>query len=148
METAPASLSLTIPVQQNRLRLGALGYGVVLFVWASLEDNAVLPVALLGSGLALMLAALWVTAKLAGKTFVARSALLFAAFAGAATGLGAALAVALLMLIKDGLHAHLFPDYPFGLIVDILARAPLWALAGSFAGIGLVLAWWAWKKKT
>jgi hypothetical protein len=54
--------------------------------------------------------------------------------------------VALLMLIKDGLHAHLFPDYPFGMIVDILGRAPLWALAGILAGIGLLLAWWAIKQ--
>ena len=138
---------LTIPKLGSRLRLSALGYGVILFIWSSLEDNSVLPVALLGSGLTLLLGALWVAARFGGKTFAARSALLFAALAGAATGLGSGLAVVLLMLIKNGLHAHLFPDYPFGLIVDILARAPLWALAGIFAGIGLLLALWAIKQK-
>jgi hypothetical protein len=145
---APFPFTLTVPKLSNRLRLGALGYGVILFVWSSLEDNSVLPAVLLGSGLALILGVLWVTARLGSKTFAARSALLFAALVGAATGLGSGLAVALLMLIKNGLHAHLFPDYPFGLIVDILARAPLWALAGIFAGIGLLLGWWALKKKS
>jgi hypothetical protein len=51
------------------------------------------------------------------------------------------------MLVKNGLHSHLFPDYPFGLIVDLLARAPLWALAGMFAGIGLLLAKWAVQRR-
>lgn len=82
-----------------------------------------------------------------GRTFAARAALLGAALAGAAFGLAASLAVAALMLIKDGLHSHLFPDYPFGMIVDILMRAPLWALAGIFAGVGLLLAGWAIKRK-
>ena len=139
-------LTLTIPKRRGKLRLGALGYGVLLFIWSSIEDNSVLPVALLGGGLALILLALWITGRFGGRAFAGRSALLAAALAGAAAGLAAALAVALLMLIKDGLHAHLFPDYPFGMIVDILARAPLWALAGIFAGIGGLLAWWAVKQ--
>jgi presenilin-like A22 family membrane protease len=45
------------------------------------------------------------------------------------------------MLIKNGLHAHLFPDYPFGLIASVIARAPAWALAGSLAGLALMLVW-------
>lgn len=141
------ALTLTIPVLSNRLRLTALAYGVLVFVWTSLEDNSVLPVALLGSGLALLLVALWTAARFGGKTFAARSAVLLAAGVGAAVGLAATVAVALLMLMKNGLHAHLFPDYPFGLIADILARAPLWALAGIFAGVGLLLAWWGLQKK-
>lgn len=145
--SAAPAFALTIPRLTNPLRLAAFGCGALVFVWTSLEDNSVLPAALLGSGFAVIVVALWVMARLGGKTFPARSALLLAAAAGAATGLAAALIVALLMLLKNGLHAHLFPDYPFGLIVDILARAPLWTLAGIFAGVGLLLAWWALQRR-
>ncbi|MEP7291994.1 MAG: hypothetical protein ABI835_09430 [Chloroflexota bacterium] len=117
-----------------------------MLIWSSLEDNSVLPVALLGAGLAVLILALWFSGRFGSRTFAARSALLAAALVGAVAGLASALSTAALMLIKDGLHAHLFPDYPFGLIVDILARAPLWSLAGIFAGIGLLLAWWGYKR--
>ncbi|MFN8450475.1 MAG: hypothetical protein U0521_18290 [Anaerolineae bacterium] len=127
--------TFTVPAYSGRLRLIALAYGALLLFWSSLEDNSVLPVALLGGGLALLALSLWLTRRYGGRIFAARTALLGAALAGAAFGLAASLAVAVLMLIKDGLHSHLFPDYPFGMIVDILTRAPLWALAGSFAGI-------------
>ncbi len=140
------SAALTIPIQRTALRLAALGCGALVFVWTSLEDNGVLPVALLGSGLALVLVTLWVTGRFGGRVLAAREALLAAALVGAAAGLAAALSVAALMLIKNGLHAHLFPDYPFGMIAEILTRAPVWALAGIFAGVGGLLAWWAMKR--
>jgi hypothetical protein len=143
----PTKLTLTVPKISGRFRLLALGYGTILLLWSSLEDNSVLPVTLLGDGLALVLLSLWLTRRFSGRALPARTALFSAALAGAAWGLASSLAAALLMLVKNGLHSHLFPDYPFGLIVDLLARAPLWALAGIFAGIGLLLAWWAVKQK-
>jgi hypothetical protein len=121
---------------------------VVLLLWSSLEDNSVLPVTLLGSGLALVITTLWVIRRFGGRTFASRNALLGAASVGAITGLIAALASAALMLVKVGLHSDLYPDYPFGLIIDTLARAPLWALAGIFVGIGLLLAEWAIRIQT
>jgi hypothetical protein len=140
-------LTLTIPRRSSGLRLIALGSGGIVFLWTSLEDTNVLPVTLLGGGLALILLVLWVTGRFGGKTFAGRTAVMAAALIGAAWGLSAALAVALLMLVKNGLHGHLFPDYPFGMIAEILGRAPLWALAGIFAGIGALLAWWGNKRK-
>jgi hypothetical protein len=120
-----------------------------VLLWSSLEDNGVLPAALLGGGLALLLVVAWLTheKRYGGKVVAGRSVVLMAALFGAAVGFGAALAAAALMLLKDGLHSHLFPDYPFGMIVDILARAPLWALAGMLASMGALLAWWAWNGK-
>ncbi len=50
------------------------------------------------------------------------------------------------MLIKDGIHSHLYPDYAFGLIAEMVIRAPLWSVAGAFAGMGLLLAWWALER--
>jgi len=140
--------TLTIPRRSTTLRLAALASGGIIFLWMSLEDTNVLPVTLLGGGLALILLALWVTGRFGGRTFEGRSAVMAAALVGAAWGLAAALVVALLMLIKNGLHGHLFPDYPFGMIAEILARAPLWALAGIFAGIGGLLAWWGVRKRS
>ncbi len=137
------STAFRVPTLSNRLRLTALGYGGILLIWSSLEDNTMLPVALLGGGLALLGMILWITRNYGGASFTRRLALLAASLVGAATGLAASLATALLMLIKDGLHSHVFPDYPFGMLVDTLTRAPLWALAGILAGIGLLLAWWA-----
>lgn len=125
----------------------ALAGGGGVFLWTSLEDTTVLPVTLLGGGLALILLLLWVAGRFGGRTFEGRNAIMAAALLGAAWGLAAALLVALLMLVKNGLHGHLFPDYPFGMITEILARAPLWALAGIFAGIGLLLGWWGIKRK-
>ncbi len=90
--------------------------------------------------------ALWIIRQYGGRTLAGRTALLATALAGAALGLASSLATAVLMLVKDGLHSHLFPDYPFGMIVAILERSPLWALAGIFAGIGLLLAWWTIQK--
>ena len=114
----------------------ALVYGALLLLWSSLEDNSVVPVVLLGSGLALMVTVLWTVRRYGGRTVTAQNGLLGASVLGAVTGLLGALTSAALMLVKDGLHSDLYPDYPFGLIVDTLARAPLWALAGIFAGIG------------
>ena len=137
------NLTLTLPKRSGRLRVVALVYGAILLLWSSLEDNSILPVALLSAGLALLIMTFVVTGRFGGRTFAGRSALFGAALVGALSGLIAALAAAVLMLVKDGLHSDLYPDYPFGLIVETLARAPLWSLAGIFAGIGLLLAWWA-----
>jgi len=149
LQAQPTSLpEFRIPAYRARLRVIALVYGGLLLSWSSLEDNSLLPVVLLSGGLALLLVILWVTRRFGGRSFAARNAMLGAAILGALTGLIAAVAAAALMLVKDGLHSDLYPDYPFGLIIDTLARAPLWSLAGIFAGIGALLAWWAYKSKT
>ncbi|MCZ2097541.1 MAG: hypothetical protein LC121_15010, partial [Anaerolineae bacterium] len=92
--------AFTIPPYTTRLRLIAVGYGAVLLFWSSLEDNNVLPVALLGGGLALLSLSAWITRRFGGRTFTGRIALLSAALAGAAFGLASSLAIAALMLVK------------------------------------------------
>ncbi len=125
----------------------ALLFGGLLLLWTSLEDNTMLPVALLGGGLALLIVQHYGGRRLEGRAFTPRQTMFAAALLGVATGVVAALATTLLMLIKDGMHSHLFPDYPFGMIVDTLTRAPIWALAGLLGGIGLLLAWWAVRRE-
>ncbi len=118
-------------------------YGAILLLWLSIEDDNALEVAILGIGLAILSLTFWITGHLGGRVFERRFALFGAALAGAASGLLGALLSAGLMLFKVGLHSDDFPDFPFGMMVDMVARAPLWALAGIFAWIGLLLAWWA-----
>lgn len=106
-----------------------LAFGAALFVWLRLEDNAVWTAALFGVGVA----ALGVRALLAQRPIIRVGV---AALAGGLIGGGGAVGAAALMLLKNGLHGHLFPDYPFGVIEAMLARAPAWALAGLLAGAG------------
>lgn len=98
----------------------------------SVEDTSVVPPVALGLSISLLIAAFQLK-----KNESLRSGLLVAALVGAIVGLGTAFAAALLMLVKTGWHAHIFPDYPLGMILDVLRRAPAWALAGGLIGLGM-----------
>jgi hypothetical protein len=140
-------MSLTFPHHNaHRARLIALVCGIAIFFWLRLEDNTILPAVLAGLALSLLAAFLWLNNKFGGKTLRLRDALLGAALFGALCGMGTAAVTAGLMLLKNGMHGHFFPDYPFGVIVEILQRAPLWALAGGLASLGLTLAWMGLKR--
>lgn len=135
-------MSLVFPAPNPRLiRLTALISGAALFMWLSVEDNTIAPAVIAGLVLSLVTAYAWINNNLGGKTLSLRSVISGAALLGAVIGLGTAAAASGLMLLKNGMHSHVFPDYPFGVIVEILQRAPLWALAGGLAGFGLALAW-------
>jgi len=125
---------------------GLLGGGAVVLLWLRVEDSHLLPVVLLGWVIAAILAASW-TLKLAAsfqwETPPPTLSLALGALGGAATGLGAALITPLLMLLKNGLHAHLFPDFPFGVLMGVLVLAPVWLVCGLLIGGGLVLVTWA-----
>jgi hypothetical protein len=138
-----ASIVWTIPTRGVRARLAVFCAAAMTFVWLSIEDNSALPVAVLGALLALTSGYVFVTGRYGGMSLSGGEALRAALLAGAGWGLGAALATASMMLLKNGVHAHLFPDYPFGMIVDVLRRAPLWALAGALAALGGLLLVWA-----
>jgi hypothetical protein len=136
--------TVSLPTQNpRRIRLLALGGGLAVFFWLRIEDNSVLPAVIAGLVLSLVGIYVWVTRNLSGKALQLRWILPVAALLGAVGGIGSAVATAGLMLLKNGMHGHVFPDFPFGVIVEILQRAPLWALAGGLAALGLALAWWA-----
>ncbi len=132
---------MKIPVAGRRTRLIAMGYGLALFLWMSVEDNAVWPVTLHGLGLAALIVNLALLDKMGGKFIPPRYLPFAGALWGALIGLGASLAVTGLMFFKNAVHAHFFLDYPPELMLAILRRAPAWTIAGSLAGIGLALAW-------
>lgn len=122
---------MNLPPRDARARWIALIYGAGLLVWLSTEDDRVLPVVLIGLGGALLTAYF----ALAGRAI----SLLGAALLGAGVGAGTGVAAALLMLLKIGMHAHPFPDYPPGLILDLLRRVPTWALAGALTTTAVAL---------
>ena len=122
-----------------RFRNAALLYAALTLFWLQLEDNLVLPVALLGAGGAALLAYHWLHGRVDFQRSGAR-AWVEAALSGALVGLAAAVATALLMVLKAGMHGHIFPDYPPGQILALLGRAPTWTLAGALAAVGLLAA--------
>lgn len=138
---------LRLPARPRRARWLALAFGAALLAWTSLEDNHVWPVALLGWGLSALLVGWRVWGSVGGQRLPLRAAAPGAALVGAITGLGACLAAVGLMLFKNALHAHIFLDYPPGLMLATLERAPAWAAAGGLAGLGLVLIWRAFDRQ-
>ncbi|MGB1285190.1 MAG: hypothetical protein ACPG7F_01555 [Aggregatilineales bacterium] len=129
-----------IPVLGYRLRLLSITYGLMLLVWLSTEDNSTLTVALLGTGLAILSVLLWLLQHYGGQVFSGRILTVGAIFIGAITGAGAVLATVLLMFLKTAWHSHIFPDYPAQMMLDMLTRLPVWALAGGLLGLsGLIL---------
>jgi hypothetical protein len=81
--------------------------------------------------------------KLGGRTSPVSYILPGAAILGVITGLGASITTTGLMFFKDALHAHLFPDFPPLMMLAILQRSPVWAVAGGLAGAGVAFLWLA-----
>lgn len=134
---------LTLPERshslQRRLRWLLIGCGLLIFFWMGLEDRHVWPVAMIGTGTSFLLTVFWFTRRFGGQVFYGVRVLLVLGLLGGIAGLGGSITTALLMLFKNARHAHLFPDFPFGLMASILALAPVWALIGGLVGVGLGL---------
>ena len=120
-----------------RFRNTALLYAAITLIWLQLEDSQVFPVVLLGTAGAALLVFHWLRGWLNLRRPGPR-AWAEAALAGALVGLTATLTTALLMVLKAGMHGHVFPDYPPGQILALLGRAPTWTLAGALAAVGLL----------
>ncbi len=126
-------------------RLAALVIGIIVFLWLRFEDDNVIAAsvcALLGSCL---IAVGWAWRRVGGRDYSWRWMLAACAALGGLIGLGTAAAAAILMLIKNGLHAHLFPDFPFGMISGVFTLAPIWAVGGALIGLGIGAVWIVWK---
>ena len=138
----PHSL-FTFPRLDYRFRLIVIGYGLALLLWMSLEDTHTEPVVALGVALSLLVSLRTLLRRLGGQGVSIRQFLLILAFSGGLFGVGASISTALLMFFKNAWHAHLFLDFPPGIMLAILERAPAWGLAGVLIGIGIGLSWLA-----
>jgi len=130
---------MRLPPRHHRARWIALLYGASLLLWMSVEDTNVLPVVIAGLGLTLLLAYFMLTGRLGGKSYPMQVILIGAALVGAGIGAGTAIITVLLMVWKTGMHAHPFPDYPPGLILDVLRRALVWSAAGALVCTAITL---------
>lgn len=110
--------------------------GIAVLLWSGMEDNDARLVTMLGALLAAPIFMLLVNSRYYPTLLQSRSLAKRAALAGALIGMLASLATPLLMLFKNLLHAHVFPDYPAGMMLATLERMPVWAVAGGFAGFG------------
>ncbi|MBK8020349.1 MAG: hypothetical protein IPK19_02720 [Chloroflexi bacterium] len=108
---------------------------MAILQWMSLEDHSATLPTLLGLFVSSLVA--FRHAALSDQPVRANLRLVLN---GLGIGLGTSLTAALLMLLKTGWHGHLFPDFPLGMIVDVLVRAPAWGAAGMLVGLGALLA--------
>lgn len=139
---------MSVQSQGNRanLRLWLVALAIIIFVWSGLEDHDVIGVTILGAGLASTLFGWKLASRFKSST---RPWLTIAAISGALIGALACLMTVALMVFKDLRHGHLFPDYPPKLILAMLERLPIWAIAGGLIGIsiGLLLSVFSSRKQ-
>lgn len=138
---------IRLPPRSRKTRWIVILYGGSVFFWLGLEDNNVVGatlMGLIGAGLAVFL---WIQERVAQQIFPARYLPLLSLIMGGLIGVGTSLLTAGLMLFKNARHAHLFPDYPAGLMGAILSRAPLWMVGGALVGIGIGFLWLAFAKR-
>ncbi|MDL1900940.1 hypothetical protein FBR02_09250 [Anaerolineae bacterium CFX9] len=131
------------PLSSGLRRLLIIGLGGGLFLWLRIEDNDAFLASAAGWSVSLLTGLLWLLRE--ARRLHPRSAVTGGVLLGAVVGIGASLTTALLMLIKNGLHGHVFPDFPFSMIAGILERAPAWSLAGACFGLGAALVWISYR---
>ena len=130
-------MTFTIPLCRPVWHLPLALLGIVILLWSGREDQGVGAVTALGWMLAGLTVALDLMSRFGGRRLDAPALLKLTALGGAATGVLASLATILLMLFKNLLHSHVYPDYPPQLMLGALERLPTWGLAGGLAGLGL-----------
>ena len=126
-----------LPPHIPYLKSAALLVGMYAAVWSALEGALLYDLLLAVPALALFMGWL-VTDRMGGRTLPPGRAVALAVAAGAIYGVGVALLTLGLMALKTGLHAH-GPEYSTAQIVWVWRQAPLWAVAGALAGLGLGL---------
>lgn len=138
---------LHIPAGGRKTRWLILFYGMAVFLWLGPEDTSIIPVTLLGGGLSALIVFVWTLHKAGGSAIPARWVPVIAMVLGGATGLGASAFTVGLMFFKNARHAHVFLDYPVGLMLAIVERAPVWAAAGGLLGLAVSLLWLARREQ-
>jgi len=140
-KNSPCSGSASID-RRNRIKAGLNRHltiltGIAVLIWSSLEDNDAALVSVLGA-LAATAATMMIFNTRFMRQILPRGDLPKRATAGGALiGALASVTTPLLMLFKDLRHAHIFPDYPPGMMLETVARLPIWALAGGLAGFAI-----------
>lgn len=115
--------------------------GASIFFWSAIEDNDLTAVLVLGIWLSATLISLWWGNQNEKIELAHEYHPILALMLGAGMGILTSLCIAGLMLFKNLRHSHIFPDYPFEMMRDIVGRAPFWALGSGFMALGMYLLW-------
>ncbi len=113
--------------------------GVWVLGWLGIEDNGVWGVATLGVCISALSVIGWLSTRYPVASLPTKQRLLLMGLGGVLWGSGAVLVIVGLMFFKTAWHAHLVPDYPTPMMLDMLARLPVWALVGGLLGFGISL---------
>jgi hypothetical protein len=125
------------PIPSLWRRLALIGGGLLVFFWLRIEDHGVVTALIMGAIVAALALAFWLWPRLCARPWTPVTLAFAAALTGGLFGLLTSVCSALLMLLKNGFHGHLNPDYPAGVLLDTLARGPAWALAGALFGVAI-----------
>jgi len=127
------------PPRSRLLTLFTFAFGLTFFFWIGIEDTTLLPAMILGTSLSAIGLAHFLMRRFGGAPLPARTGMLLLSASGLLGGVAAPLVSIILMALKVSLHSHTYPDYPPEAVVSVIARAPVWALAGLSFGAALAL---------
>jgi hypothetical protein len=118
------------------IRISALILGIALILWLPIEDVNVNQVLFFANAVCAWWAARFLlNISPQNPTFLWRHVLI-----GLLAGLAVSPVAVFLVAFKSGLHGHGIPDFSSAQILDVLARSPVWIVAGSLLGLGVALA--------
>lgn len=118
------------------LRISALILGIALIVWLPIEDVNLNQVLFFANAICA-----WWAVRFLLDISPQNPALLWRhVLIGLVAGLAVSPVALFLMAFKSGLHGHGIPDFSAGQILSILARSPVWIVAGLLLGLGVALA--------
>jgi hypothetical protein len=119
----------------RRLRIFALILGASIFLWLPFEDTSRYWVILFA-----ILICCWGSARfLVAYSGSSRFGLWIYPLCGALGGAAVTPTAIVLMIVKNGLHAHGPPDFTLDHIVSVILRTPVWLVGGSLIGTGIGL---------
>jgi hypothetical protein len=127
------------PARARLLTLFTYLFGFTFFFWIGIEDATLAPVTALGASLPLLLLAHFLMRRFGDAPLPPRKGLALLIAGGLLAGCAAPLTIGVLMALKVSLHSHTYPDYPPEAVLSIMARTPVWALAGLLLGSALAL---------
>ena len=128
-------------INKNRLRIFTIIVATLTLLWSGTEDTNMQTTVGLGLVWA-VLVVIWMSHRVRSDAFATKFIVptLFGIIGFLAPTIGVGL-----MFFKNARHAHPFPDYPLPLMVASLRAIPIWVLAGTLFGIGVLFALWVWR---
>jgi hypothetical protein len=118
----------------HSLRIALILVGVALLIWLTFENHSVLLVLIFAA-----ICSVLFTLQLILWVGLDRFSVYVWVIVGGLSGLAVPLLAVLFMLLKNGLHSHIAPDFTLAQVVSVLQRAPFFVMGGSLLGLGIGL---------